>query len=81
MTTAAPARASLAQPLTVNEEKVLTLLSDGMTYREVADHLGISMRTVVRHTENAGKKIPGDMVLRLRVTRWFCGKSTWLDKQ
>lgn len=56
------------------------MLAGGLSYADVATALGLSTWTVKRHVENAGNKIPGDMALKLRVVRWFNGKSTWLDK-
>jgi len=43
--------------LTAAEERVLTLVSQSMTNREIASSLGVSPATVKRHLENILRKL------------------------
>ncbi|HEV8722772.1 MAG TPA: LuxR C-terminal-related transcriptional regulator [Candidatus Binatia bacterium] len=43
--------------LTAAEERVLTLVSQSMTNREIASRLGVSPATVKRHVENILRKL------------------------
>ena len=43
--------------LTAAEERVLTLVSQSMTNREIASNLGVSPATVKRHLENILRKL------------------------
>jgi DNA-binding CsgD family transcriptional regulator len=43
--------------LTAREVEVLTLIAEGSSNREIADVLGLSVRTVDRHTDNLYRKI------------------------
>ena len=70
-------RVELSRPLTPAEEQAVEYLAQGLTYAQVADALGISMRTAKYHIVNAGKKIPGDLPLQLRVKAWFRGAEVW----
>jgi DNA-binding CsgD family transcriptional regulator len=51
------ARNSSSTPLTAAEEKVLTLVSESMTNKEIGAALGISLSTVKRHLENMRLKL------------------------
>ena len=44
-------------PLTGRETEVLTLLADGLSYKMVADRLGLSFHTVSTHTKNIYEKL------------------------
>lgn len=44
-------------PLSVRETEVLTLLSEGLSYKMVADKLGLSFHTVSTHTKNIYEKL------------------------
>ena len=44
-------------PLTERETEVLTLLSDGLSYKMVADRLGLSFHTVNTHAKNIYEKL------------------------
>jgi DNA-binding NarL/FixJ family response regulator len=46
-----------ARPLTVREREVLHCLAKGYDNREIADELGITVRTVNRHLENIRTKL------------------------
>jgi DNA-binding CsgD family transcriptional regulator len=48
---------TLGAILTAAEERVLTLVSQSMTNREIASSLGISPATVKRHLENILRKL------------------------
>lgn len=45
------------QMLTMRERQVVQMTAEGYTSREVAEHLGISSRTVEKHRENIKKKL------------------------
>lgn len=70
-------RVAPSQPLTSTEEQVAGLLSQGLGFEEIGEIMHISMRTARAHLANAGKKIAGDLPLRLRVIAWFRGGETW----
>lgn len=44
-------------PLSTRETEVLTLLSEGLSYKMVADKLGLSFHTVSTHTKNIYEKL------------------------
>jgi DNA-binding NarL/FixJ family response regulator len=44
-------------PLTVREKEILKLIAEGMSNKEIADMLYISIRTVEHHRENIMKKL------------------------
>jgi two-component system nitrate/nitrite response regulator NarL len=44
-------------PLTAREREVLARIADGMTTREIAADLGVSVRTVNTHREHLAKKL------------------------
>jgi DNA-binding CsgD family transcriptional regulator len=48
---------TLSAILTAAEERVLTLVSQSMTNREIASSLGVSPATVKRHLENILRKL------------------------
>jgi DNA-binding NarL/FixJ family response regulator len=47
----------LESPLTERETEVLTLLADGLSYKMVADKLGLSFHTVNTHAKNIYEKL------------------------
>ena len=73
----APERTELSQPLTPAEEHAVALLSQGLTYRQIAEALGCSHRTARNHIENAAAKIPGDLPLQHRAVNWYRGGKVW----
>jgi len=50
-------KASESNGLTVREREVLTLMADGGSNRAIAEHLGLSSKTVNRHAENIFDKL------------------------
>jgi DNA-binding NarL/FixJ family response regulator len=51
------ARTTSAEPLTAREQDVLRLIGDGMTNKEIARHLGLSVATVKHHVHNVLDKL------------------------
>ena len=45
-----------AQPLTVREAEALALMREGLTNKQIAERLGISINTVKKHLEHAFEK-------------------------
>ena len=52
-----PKTASELDQLTVREHDILKLLAKGYMYKEIADHLGISMSTVRTHISAVYEKL------------------------
>jgi DNA-binding NarL/FixJ family response regulator len=52
-----PAKPGTEQPLSNREREVLELLSKGLTYREIADLLGVNIETVRKHCHNLYEKL------------------------
>ena len=53
---APPAHASETMPLTRRESEVLALVAVGLSDREIADRLGVSVRTAEKHVSNVVQK-------------------------
>lgn len=66
-------RVPLYKPLTKQEIRVVELIADGITYRRIAEIMGISLRTVRFYAETAGLKIPGNLPTKTRIMLWFHG--------
>ena len=47
----------ITNPLTERETEVLTLLAEGLSYKMIADRLGLSFHTVNTHTRNIYEKL------------------------
>jgi DNA-binding CsgD family transcriptional regulator len=64
--------ASLITPLTLREEEVLHLMSDGLRNKEIAAQLGISERTATFHVGNVLSKLGADgRVEAIRIARQY----------
>jgi len=55
--TQAPAAGAVHHHLTRREHEVLTLLSEGLRWSDIAEHLVISPKTVATHAENIRRKL------------------------
>lgn len=55
--------------LTARQQQVVVLLADGLTYREISDHLGIAQRTVRKHVLGIAAKLPGSGKPQRRIVR------------
>jgi DNA-binding NarL/FixJ family response regulator len=66
-------RLALPAPLTVRQEVIAQLLSDGLGMNAIAKHLHISRATVDTHLVDACKKIPGDLPRSTRLVLWWRG--------
>jgi two-component system response regulator NreC len=53
------ARRAVAEPLSAVEQRVLRLLALGFTNAEVAEQIGVSVRTVESHRAQLGRKLGG----------------------
>jgi len=56
-TTAQVAEEALADPVTERERKILALIAKGLTDREIADKLGVSVQTTKNHVTNILRKL------------------------
>jgi DNA-binding CsgD family transcriptional regulator/DNA-binding MarR family transcriptional regulator len=52
-----PSRPKLGDPLSPREREVVALIGAGMSYQEIADHLGLSRPTVNTYTDRAYVKL------------------------
>lgn len=59
---------TISTTLTPRERQVATLLAYGHTNCEIAERLGISIRTAEMHRANAMRKLPAES--RADVVRW-----------
>jgi DNA-binding NarL/FixJ family response regulator len=64
----APAPDPDEQPLTERETEVLKMVAKGMSYRQIADRLVLSHRTVQNHVQNTLRKL--QMHNRVELTRY-----------
>jgi DNA-binding NarL/FixJ family response regulator len=58
----------LAPQLTERETEILKMVAKGMSYRQIADRLGLSHRTVQNHVQNTLRKL--QMHNRVQLTRY-----------
>ena len=65
---AAPKPAPDAPRLTDRETEILRLVAKGLTYRQIAERLVLSHRTVQNHVQNTLRKL--QMNNRVQLTRW-----------
>lgn len=68
-------RAETTVPLSRMQEVVCNLLGIGLSYREVAESLLISVEMTKEHTKRAAAKIPGDLPAQARCIAWARGAS------
>ena len=66
------ARLALAR-MTARQHEVASLVAIGLTYRRVAEQLGVSAVTVKYHVRRIGVRLPGPATLcaRERIIRWY----------
>ena len=63
-----------AADLTPSERKVVDLIGEGMSNREIADRLGVSEKTVKNHVTAVLSKM--GLQRRTQVTAWIAGRKT-----
>lgn len=66
-------RVALKAPLTAREEHIVELLAQGLTSQDIADRLGLSVRTIEAHVGAAAEKVPGDLPRQTRLICWWRG--------
>ncbi len=66
-------RIRLLKKFTTMESLVVALLARGETYRMIALRLHITTATVRYHIANAGRKVPGDLAVRMKILFWCRG--------
>lgn len=59
--------------LTTRQAEVVKRVARGLPDKRIAAELGISIRTVHRHIDNAASRVPGDSSPRHRLTLFFLG--------
>lgn len=64
-----------ANPLTPRQAVIVDMLARGHGTVEIARRLGISIGCVKHHLAAVGKKIPGDLALRMKIILWYRGAS------
>jgi DNA-binding NarL/FixJ family response regulator len=57
-----------ANPLTVRESEIVTLVASGMSNRQIAQQLVLSERTIETHIRNVLGKL--NLTSRVDITRW-----------
>jgi DNA-binding NarL/FixJ family response regulator len=70
--TARPDRSTFtpARRLTGQQRRVLVLLIGGVGYKRIAQHMGISERTVRLHVHRAAQGLPGEGSPRTKLLLW-----------
>lgn len=68
-------RVRSARPLTERQERIVAMLSDGMTYFAIGRHLGCSEHTVYTHVKRLAARIPGNLEPRAKLIVWWRGAS------
>ena len=66
-------RIPLLKKFTIMESLVVALLARGETYRMIATRLSITIATVRFHIANAGRKVPGNLEVRMKILFWCRG--------
>jgi DNA-binding CsgD family transcriptional regulator len=59
------------KPLTPREKQIAEMVARGMPNKRSACQLGISVKTVEFHLDNAARRIDGDASPRSKVAIWF----------
>lgn len=67
------------KPLTARQAEVAARVAEGLSNKEVARELGLSVETVRSHIREAAERLPGHAWPRHRLTLWFFGVAE--DKQ
>jgi len=66
-------RVPLRTPLTPMQQACVDMVGPGYTYRQTAEALGVSVRTVRMHCEHAARKIPGTVPCLAKLVLWWRG--------
>jgi DNA-binding NarL/FixJ family response regulator len=61
-------------PLTERQAEVAERVARGLTNKEIARDIGVSVETVRVHISEAAERLPGTAFPRHRLTLWFLGK-------
>ena len=64
-----------ARPLTARQERVVSMIADGMTYYAIARHLGCGERSVLALVYKIARRIPGNLEPRPKLIVWWRGAS------
>jgi DNA-binding NarL/FixJ family response regulator len=59
------------KPLTQRQAQVAERVAQGLTNKEIASELGVSVETVRTHVQEAAERLPGTAYPRHRLTLWF----------
>lgn len=64
-----------SRPLNERQQRVVAMLSDGMTYYAIGRHLGCSEDAVTQLVYKLAARIPGNIAPRAKLVVWWRGAS------